>query len=93
MFTPLPCLAVPIEPVPDECGRFAAKLSGSVHNAAECFGSVLGSAGIAVLMQSLLGAHLGFATAMAWSLWLPAAVLVTGLIAVLNFHTPGSGST
>ena len=73
---------------------------------------MLGSASIAVLMQSRLAAtlpsgvgggvpsseagtgplpaflHDGFATAMAQSMMLPAAVLVVGWVAVLCFETP-----
>ncbi len=83
-----------------------AGAAAGVYNTTRQVGAVLGSAGIAVLMQARLTAdlpgggvdgatarlppalHAGFSAAMAQSLWLPAAVLVVGLIAALCFATP-----
>ncbi len=89
-----------------------AGAGAGVYNTTRQVGAVLGSASIAVLMQSRLAAtlpsgagggvpsseagtgplpaflHDGFATAMAQSMMLPAAVLVVGWVAVLCFETP-----
>ena len=87
---------------------------GADHLVGHQAGAVLGSAGIAVLIQarlaanlpgaaieasSLVGARLpaalndGFAAAMAQSLYLPAGVLVVGLLAVLCFAAPSHVKT
>jgi MFS family permease len=85
-----------------------AGAGAGVYNTTRQVGAVLGSASIAVLMQSRLadtmpGAgdaaeagtgplpsflHDAFATAMAQSMLLPAAVLVLGWVAALCFKTP-----
>jgi EmrB/QacA subfamily drug resistance transporter len=87
-----------------------AGAGSGVYNTTRQIGAVLGSASIAVLMQSRLVAELpgsaggaaaeggagqlpvalrsGFATAMAQSVLLPAAVVVIALIAALCFATP-----
>jgi EmrB/QacA subfamily drug resistance transporter len=81
-----------------------------IYSTTRQLGAVLGSAGIAALIESRLAANLpaapgggspevgvaqlpealraGFATAMAQSLVLPAAVLLIGLVAVLAFARP-----
>jgi EmrB/QacA subfamily drug resistance transporter len=87
-----------------------AGAGAGVYNTTRQVGAVLGSASIAVLMQSRLAANLpgggstgsasagtgplpavlhdGFATAMAQSMLLPAAVLLIGWVAALCFATP-----
>lgn len=87
-----------------------AGAGAGVYNATRQVGAVLGSASIAVLMESRLahnlpsssggasaedqaGAlpeflHAGFATSMAQSILLPAAVLVVGAVAALFFTRP-----
>ncbi|WP_328990635.1 DHA2 family efflux MFS transporter permease subunit [Kribbella sp. NBC_01245] len=85
-----------------------AGAGAGVYNTTRQVGAVLGSAGIAVLMESRLatelgttelaaegfGMHLpenlhdGFSTAMAQSLYLPAIVLVVGLVAAVWFERP-----
>jgi EmrB/QacA subfamily drug resistance transporter len=85
-----------------------AGAGAGVYNTTRQVGAVLGSASIAVLMQSRLEAtmprggaaaeagtgplpaflHDAFATAMAQSMLLPAAVLVIGWLAALCFATP-----
>ena len=88
-----------------------AGAGSGVYNTTRQIGAVLGSAGIAVLMQSRLSAELpgsagnaaaaeggggqlpaalqhGFASAMAQSMLLPAAVIVIALIAALLYARP-----
>ena len=86
-----------------------AGAGAGVYNSTRQVGAVLGSAGIAALIQARLAANLpgaaieaspisgarlpaaaanGFASSMAESLYLPAGVLVLGLIAVLCFAAP-----
>ena len=84
-----------------------AGAGAGVYNTTRQVGAVLGSASIAVLMQSRLAAtmpggdaadagtgplpaflHDPFATAMAESMLLPAAVLLIGWVAALCFKTP-----
>jgi EmrB/QacA subfamily drug resistance transporter len=85
-----------------------AGAGAGVYNTTRQVGAVLGSASIAVLMQSRLAStmpgggdaaeagtgplpsalHAAFATAMADSMLLPAAVLVIGWVAALCFQTP-----
>ena len=88
-----------------------AGAGAGVYNTMRQVGAVLGSAGIAVLMEARLAAelpgadaeapaaeayasalpatlHQGYAAAMAQSLWLPAAVIVIGLVAALSFQRP-----
>jgi MFS family permease len=85
-----------------------AGAGAGVYNTTRQVGAVLGSAGIAAIMEARLTAllpgtsgsaeaaiaelppalHGAFATAMAQSLLLPAAVMVVGLVAALCFATP-----
>jgi EmrB/QacA subfamily drug resistance transporter len=77
-----------------------AGAGAGVYNTTRQVGAVLGSAAIAVLMESRLAANLpaapggapqlrqGFSDSMAQSLMLPAAVLLIGLVAVLFFARP-----
>ncbi len=86
-----------------------ADAGAGVYNAPRELGAVLGSAGIAVLIDARLLAHdlptggtgegrvtqlpaavrVPFADSMAQSLYLPAAVFLIGLVAVLFFERPG----
>ncbi|MGU3435768.1 DHA2 family efflux MFS transporter permease subunit [Actinomycetes bacterium M1A6_2h] len=90
-----------------------AGAGSGVYNTARMFGSVLGSAGIGVLMQNRIAAELpvqasgagaeiqsgrvpamiadGFSSALAQSLYLPAAVLVLGAIACAFYARPAFG--
>lgn len=91
-----------------------AGAGAGVYNTTRQAGAVLGSAGIAALIQARLAANLpgaaieasplvgarlpaalndGFAAAMAQSLYLPAGVLVVGLLAVLCFAAPSHVKT
>jgi MFS family permease len=87
-----------------------AGAGAGVYNTMRQVGSVLGSASIAVLMESRIASHLGgggaapgegmptgtippavadgFSRAMGESLYLPAAVVVVGLVAALLFERP-----
>jgi MFS family permease len=91
-----------------------AGAGSGVYNTTRMIGSVLGSAGIGVLMQSRISAEVPFAgaagasgelstgrvpaqvaepfaTALAQSLYLPAAVLLVGAIATLFYARPNFG--
>ena len=91
-----------------------AGAGAGVYNTTRQVGAVLGSAGIAALIQARLAANLpgaaieaspiegarlptalndGFAAAMAQSLYLPAGILVVGLLAVLCFAAPSHVKT
>ena len=70
-----------------------AGAGSGVYNTARQVGAVLGSAGIAMMMEARLAANPaqtpeGYAAAMGESLLLPAAVVVVGLVAVLCFVRP-----
>lgn len=67
--------------------RHLSGAGAGVYNTTRQIGSVIGSAAVAALMQGLVAAH-PLATAMAWSMWLPAAAALAGALVTLAFERP-----